>query len=893
MNNSGLPFDWAKEAQPKKQPSRVAPKESANHEVAPGRLINLGGVASHGRMAVRSDQVDNNQILKALSSSHVIMCIPRNSSGSYVLLNTSSAGSVKPEGEGGREEPAKLPVRSPVAEAGNIPPTILSKLEKPVQSPREMWKGSHGPKGKGRSDFGVPQDDYDPSQFSNFACRLVEGDPLQGFTGLEGAPQIGGGNFIQGSSSPHKVNVNPPVMGGGLDNSTNLGQLQVPNSSTHSSSLFLRQNFTTTNSASGETKEVFANLWDQQSPHASSLSEVRGDRGGCHSEDNPSLHSHSLPPLIVQSSNGSPVLLSSLSPPAPPPLSLGNTVLPVSVNEHVQSRDTGAVFTLPIAQQVHVAVPDIQSLHNSATADDLEGTTDSEMLDLNLNLDQESINDLLKLPLSPETSTEGEDHAEGTDVTRMDDSVLSPLSELMQSQMPCDVGQGMVVGEGEAHGHTLFQGTSSTGQGPGASYEFVAVSSSNEWCPGLEEEAFFGVHGVRPNHNRASDGIHPSHDHCMSANATTSSSFSVCSPLGTFPHHSSPQSPNSYRWEELLHQPSNFSPATSTSHSSPQSHTASSHAHSTLSHSHTAIPHSHTVSSGSHTPNPPSLSPRTHQPQQSPHHMTTQSQQFPGHMTTQSQQSPGHMTTQSQQPPHHMTTQFYPNHDLDSLLGLTSDESPFLDPQLICSSSGASPLSAAPVDAPLHDVTATSLGDGTHYHQIFEGPPGTIFPPPQGGQTFLSPTPSQPATIPSLNPCSFPHSPSESPLSSSILDGSNVPSQPLSRSISPRTLSDIPEGVPMNMLLDSLNQHLGGANNLMEPTAPCFPLQSYRTTKSPTPSSPSISSVSGHSTVSSLFDPAGESPSVLELCEMLGESPNVQQHDFSNMTFTGTDMYVD
>ena len=860
MNNSGLPFDWTKDAQPKKQPSRVAPKESANHEVAPGRLINLGGVASHSRMVVRSDQVDNNQILKALSSSHVIMCIPRNGSGNYVLLNANSAGSVKPEGEGGREEQAKLPVRTPGAEAGNIPPEILSKLEKPVQSPRETWKGSHGPKGKGRSDLGVPQDDYDPSQFSNFASRLVEGDPLQGFTGLEGAPQIGGGNFIQGSSSPHKVNINPPVIGSGLDNSSNFGQLQVPNSSTHASSLFLQQNFTTTNSASGETKEVVANLWDQQTPHASSLSEMRGERGGFHSEDNPSLHSHSLPPLIVQSSNGSPVLLSSLSPSAPPPLSLGNTVVPVSVNEHVQLRDTGAVFTLPITQQVRVAVPDVQSLHSSVTADDLEGTTDSEMLDLNLNLDQESISDLLKLPLSPETSTEGEDHTEGTDVTRMDDSVLSPLSELMQSQMPCDVGQGMVVGEGEAHGHTLFQGTSSTGQVPGASYEFAAVSSSNEWHPGLEEEAFFGVHGAQPNHNRATNEIPPTHDHCMSANAATSSSFSVCSPLGTFPHHSSPQSPNSYRWEELLHQPSNFSPTTSTSHSSPQSHTASSLTHSTLSHSHTAIPHSHTVSSGSHTPNPPSLSPRTHQPQQSPHHMTTQ---------------------------------FYPNHDLDSLLGLTSDEGPFLDPQLICSSSGASPLHTAPVDAPLHDVTATSLGDGTHYHQIFEGPPGTIFPPPQGGQTFLSPTPSQPATIPSLNPRSFPHSPSESPLSSSILDGSNVPSQPLSRSISPRTLSDIPEGVPMNMLLDSLNQHLGGANNLMEPTAPCFPLQSYRTTKSPTPSSPSISSVSGHSTVSSLFDPAGESPSVLELCEMLGESPNVQQHDFSNMTFTGTDMYVD
>ena len=78
---------------------------------------------------------------------------------------------------------------------------------------------------------------------------------------------------------------------------------------------------------------------------------------------------------------------------------------------------------------------------------------------------------------------------------------------------------------------------------------------------------------------------------------------------------------------------------------------------------------------------------------------------------------------------------------------------------------------------------------------------------------------------------------------------------------------------------------------MMDPS-PNFPLQSSYRTKSPTPSSPSIGSVSGHSTVSSLFDPGGESPSVLELCEMLSESPNVRQHDFSNMTFTGSSPYV-
>ena len=481
------------------------------------------------------------------------------------------------------------------------------------------------------------------------------------------------------------------------------------------------------------------------------------------------------------------------------------------------------------------------------------------MFDLNLNLDQESINDLLKLPLSPEVSTENEDHAERSNVTKMDDSTLSPLSELMQSQVPYDAGQGMVEGEGGIHGHTFLHGTSSMGQGSVASSEFTSVSgsTSTEWCPSLQEDAMFGMHGAQTYQNSASEGVPTVHSHCPSLNAATNPSFSVCSPLSMFPSHGSPLTPSSYQWEELLNQPSDLS----TSHSSPRSHAASSHAHSMLSHSDTVSPHSHTVGSGSHATNPPSLSPRAH---------------------------PSHQSHQSHQSPHHMGTQIYADQDLDSLLGLTSDDGPFLDPQLLCSSSGASPLNTAPIEAPLQNVTATSLGGGTHHQQIFEGPPATIFPPPQGGQTFLSPAPSQPTTIASLTPLPFSPSSSQSPVvSSAMLDGSNIPSQPVSRSISPRTLTNIPEEVSMNMLLDPLNQHLAGANNLMEPAGPCFPLQSYRATKSPTPSSPSISSVSGHSTVSSLFDPGGESPSVFELCEMLGESPNVQQHDFSNMTFTG------
>ena len=210
-----------------------------------------------------------------------------------------------------------------------------------------------------------------------------------------------------------------------------------------------------------------------------------------------------------------------------------------------------------------------------------------------------------------------------------------------------------------------------------------------------------------------------------------------------------------------------------------------------------------------------------------------------------------HATSPHSMPPHierssPVAPHFFPDDDLDSLLGLTPD-SRDLNPQLLSSSPG----------------DTHSLEQQT--------PLGTNFLPPRG-QTFLL-SASQPAAIP---PVSF-----ENPVTQEA-------TLPMPHSISPRTLSDIPEGVPMsleNVLLDPLNHHLQGASNILEP-APSFPLQSYRN-KSPTPSSPSISSVSGHSTVSSLFDPASDSPSVFELCELLGESPNVQQHDFSNTTFTG------
>ena len=58
-------------------------------------------------------------------------------------------------------------------------------------------------------------------------------------------------------------------------------------------------------------------------------------------------------------------------------------------------------------------------------------------------------------------------------------------------------------------------------------------------------------------------------------------------------------------------------------------------------------------------------------------------------------------------------------------------------------------------------------------------------------------------------------------------------------------------------------------------------------TNSPVPSSTSIASLA--ISTFSAYDVFEESPSVQALCEMLSESPNVQQADFANMTFTGTD----
>ena len=64
----------------------------------------------------------------------------------------------------------------------------------------------------------------------------------------------------------------------------------------------------------------------------------------------------------------------------------------------------------------------------------------------------------------------------------------------------------------------------------------------------------------------------------------------------------------------------------------------------------------------------------------------------------------------------------------------------------------------------------------------------------------------------------------------------------------------------------------------------------YRSSSS-LPSSPSLASVSSLSTAS-IHDAFSDSPSVFEMCELLGDSANVQLNDFSHMTLSGEASFV-
>ena len=96
------------------------------------------------------------------------------------------------------------------------------------------------------------------------------------------------------------------------------------------------------------------------------------------------------------------------------------------------------------------------------------------------------------------------------------------------------------------------------------------------------------------------------------------------------------------------------------------------------------------------------------------------------------------------------------------------------------------------------------------------------------------------------------------------------------RSISPGVvLPDIPEGVQMHSPMTQF-----------DPNQFSMDLLQYRTSSS-VPSSPSIASVSSRSTVSTHEFFENESPSVVELCELLSESPNVRHQDFSHLVLSG------
>lgn len=115
-----------------------------------------------------------------------------------------------------------------------------------------------------------------------------------------------------------------------------------------------------------------------------------------------------------------------------------------------------------------------------------------------------------------------------------------------------------------------------------------------------------------------------------------------------------------------------------------------------------------------------------------------------------------------------------------------------------------------------------------------------------------------------------------SPIQSGSASGGLMSSPCSHRSISPGVvLPDIPEGVQVHSPMTQF-----------DPNQFSMDLLQYRTS-SPVPSSPSIASVSSRSTVSTheFFD--SESPSVVELCELMSESANVRHQDFSHLVLSG------
>ena len=459
------------------------------------------------------------------------------------------------------------------------------------------------------------------------------------------------------------------------------------------------------------------------------------------------------------------------------------------------------------------------------------------MFDLSLNLDPESLRDLLRVPLSPEVGvareTEGGRRREENATTAMESSsTLSPISQLMQSLVPpLPVGR---EGAGEGEENVFLDGSLPSG-----------VSHNSSGMESLTDTS------TTPNASNSENyiDIHSAQFGPMDVLNTRLPRNPSLSSLHVFPEQGSPVT-SSYQWEELLHRPSDTLTPSETMRHSRQTASACC----------AAQPRSHTNAAMSHTAT-------------ASHSGTPQSL----------------YSVPTSAYPHQLSPLSLPT---TSTIGL-----PFLRELQQASANGSSsrsgraadPLSYPTVSGPLPPISFQDPLDEAD-PCVFSG--GSILRPlPGGSPSFRSPSSSH---SPSFRPSSPPPSSDSNQTGVSAMDTCLLPGQPsLSRSVSPRPLSNIPEDVPMSVLLDSLNKHLvqqGAVGNFMDPPTglSLAPSSSYRVPKSPTPSSPSIGSVSGHSTVSSLFDPGGESPSVLELCELLSESPNVRQYDFSNTTFTGT-----
>ncbi len=168
---------------------------------------------------------------------------------------------------------------------------------------------------------------------------------------------------------------------------------------------------------------------------------------------------------------------------------------------------------------------------------------------------------------------------------------------------------------------------------------------------------------------------------------------------------------------------------------------------------------------------------------------------------------------------------------------------------------------------------------------VSSDPPGTSFlqasslgVPGPSSQNQLSPH-----SLPDLSYFTEDYIHRAGSLSPHLLSSSSHPSS--LRSLSP--LRGIREGIQMELQ----SSPTVPAMQLEESDMMDFGALEQYQASSPIPSSPSLASISSQSTASvhdlESFFASSDSPSVIELCELLSESPNVQRTDFSHMTLSG------